>query len=75
MEKQVHEANHRRKKGSKKMVDSGITITMDRFAELIRKEVAYDIKARDVANKLHEDSYVSELDEKLFIINPLKEGE
>ena len=57
------------------MVENGITITIHRFAELIRKEVAYDLKSREVEKDLEKERYVSEFDKMLFVRNPLKEGE
>lgn len=69
--KQEHEKMHKRK-GSEKVESTGITITIDRFAELIRKESAYDIFARNVAM----DRYASDLAKNLFVLNPFeKDGE
>ena len=51
------------------MVDNGITITLDRFAELIRKESAYNI----FASIVKEDKYATELEKALFVLNPLEE--
>ena len=54
---------------------AGITITLDRYDELIRKEVAYDMKAREVEADLKQERYVADFDKMLFVKNPLKEGE
>jgi hypothetical protein len=57
------------------MVENGITITLEKFAELTRKEVAYDMKVREVEADLKEGRYVDDFDKMLFVRNPLKEGE
>lgn len=58
------------------MVDNGITITMDRFAELIRKEVAYNIKADEVEADVKAGRYVSEIEKALFAKHPFeKDGD
>ena len=51
------------------MADKEITITMDRFAELIRKESAYNI----FASFVKEDEYATEIEKALFVLNPLEE--
>ena len=71
MEKEMHESIYKRK-GSKKMEGNGITISIDRFAELIRKESAYDTFTKIVK----ENKYASEVEKALFVANPFeKDGE
>jgi len=55
------------------MVESGITITMERFAELIRKEVAYDMKVMEVEEDLKKDNFITDFDRRLFVRNPFEE--
>ena len=57
------------------MLENGITITLEKFAELTRKEVAYDMKVLEVEDALKNDGFVTEFDKRLFVRNPLKEGE
>ena len=54
------------------MEGNGITISIDRFAELIRKESAYDTFTKIVK----ENRYASEVEKALFVANPFeKDGE
>ncbi len=51
-----------------------ITISMERFEELLRKEFAYDLKKQELELHYGLDGYVSETDRVLFEIGKKPEA-